>query len=143
MPRSTRIPIDVLPIENDGFHLFIKGKINRKNATFIIDTGASRSVFDEIGIEKYLKNNTFDQNEQFTIGVGSAELKSKITTMGQLRLGSLIIKEYQTVLLDLQQVRQTYERLKLPAVQGIIGSDILENYKAVIDFSSRKLKLTY
>lgn len=44
----TTIPLQILPIENDGFHLMIVVKINRKNANLIIDTGASRTVFDEV-----------------------------------------------------------------------------------------------
>ena len=41
----TKIPIEIIRIENEGYHLIIKGKINKKVSNLIIDTGASRSVF--------------------------------------------------------------------------------------------------
>lgn len=53
MRRYTEIPFDVLPIDNDGYHIMIKGKINDKDANFIIDTGASQTVFDKTTINDF------------------------------------------------------------------------------------------
>jgi predicted aspartyl protease len=142
MPKTTRVSFEVLPIENDGFHLFLKGKINRKNAMFIIDTGASRSVFDKIAMESYIRNHTYDKNDQLTIGVGSNQLTSMVTTIKSLRFGSLKIENYTAVVIDLENVRSTYERLQLPVIHGILGCDILEKHQALIDFTKRKIRFT-
>lgn len=45
--KITEIPISIISIEGDGFHLLIPAKINNKKATLLIDTGASRTVFQK------------------------------------------------------------------------------------------------
>ena len=54
LKRSTIIPIDKLLIEDDGSHLLVKAKINGKIARLLIDTGASRSVFDTEKIRSFV-----------------------------------------------------------------------------------------
>ena len=46
MRRYFEVPLQVLDIEGEGFHVMVKGLIHGKEASFLIDTGASRSVFD-------------------------------------------------------------------------------------------------
>ena len=41
------IPINIINIEGDGFHIVTEGHINGKAARFVVDTGASRTVFDK------------------------------------------------------------------------------------------------
>ena len=64
----TNVPIEILPIEDDGFHLMLKAKINGKKANLIIDTGASRTVFDEILIKDFLPKayDDFETNEKLS-----------------------------------------------------------------------------
>lgn len=41
-----KIPIKIIELEPESFHLFIECKINRKLANILVDTGASKTVFD-------------------------------------------------------------------------------------------------
>ena len=64
----TNIPLQLLPIENDGFHLMVEVEINGKKANLVVDTGASRTVFDEIEIQNYLNEDEgeFHENERLS-----------------------------------------------------------------------------
>ena len=57
MQRYIEIPINIISIEGDGFHLIAGGRINDKVARFVVDTGASRTVFDKDRILNYINNS--------------------------------------------------------------------------------------
>ena len=48
------IPIEVIPIEGDGYHLMIEVTANGRPVRMLIDTGASRSVFDKDRVLMFL-----------------------------------------------------------------------------------------
>jgi hypothetical protein len=73
-------------------------------------------------------------------GVGSTDMQAKIATLKELKIGRFTLKNYTVILLDLSHVNTVYEMAKKPVIQGIIGSDLLRKYGAVIDF--RKAVMT-
>lgn len=142
MRRFVEIPIRILDIEGDGFHIMIEGKINGKEANFLIDTGASRSVFDPNNIANYIDNPQFEKKDGITAGVGSSELESSSFIIEKLSLGTMDIERYEAVALDLENIHESYEKINLPKINGILGGDILVKYKAVINYNLKKIRLT-
>jgi hypothetical protein len=137
------IPFRIIDISGEGYHLMLKLKINNKAAVVIIDTGASKSVFDRTRIEKFVKDKNFATHESLSSGLGTNSMTSQITTIKKLKIGDLEIEDYNTVLLDLSHVNASYEQVGLKAVDGVLGSDILLKHKAVIDYEKKVLKLQY
>ena len=45
--KRTSIAIQMLSIEDDGLHLLVESEVNGKSCRLLIDTGASRTVFDQ------------------------------------------------------------------------------------------------
>ena len=76
MRRYIEIPLQLLDIEGEGFHIMVKGTIHGKEANFLIDTGASRSVFDPNTIATFIDDPIFEKKEGMTAGVGSSDLES-------------------------------------------------------------------
>ena len=142
MRRYIEVPMQLLDIEGDGFHIMVKGTIHGKEARFLIDTGASRSVFDPKTISSFIDNLLFEKKEGTTAGVGSSDLESSTFIIDQLSIGELEITDYEGVALDLENIHEMYAKLHLPHIDGIIGSDLLHEYKAVINYRSKKLRLT-
>lgn len=140
--KQTSIPIILLSIEDDGFHLLIEVKINDKKANMLIDTGASRTVFDKNRIHHFIKHKQFEKNEKLSTGLGTNSMVSQNTMIEKMQLGKLVIADYKAVLLDLSHVNTAYKQLKFKQVDGVIGGDILVSYKANIDYGKKKLKLT-
>ena len=139
----TTIPFKILEIDIEGYHLMIKLHINRKVANVIIDTGASKTVFDKTRIEKYVNHKSFDENDKLSSGLGTNTMTSQTTTIKKLKIGELEIADYKTVLLDLSHVNESYSQVGLQAVDGVLGCDILVKYNAVIDYEKKIMKLKF
>ena len=142
MRRYIEVPLQLLDIEGEGFHIMVKGLIHGKEANFLIDTGASRSVFDPKTIATFIDDLTFEKKEGLTAGVGSSDLESTTFVIDSFSVGELEIDEYEAVALDLENIHEMYGKLGLPRIDGIIGGDLLRRYKAVINYRSKKLRLT-
>jgi hypothetical protein len=137
------IPFKILNIDNEGFHLLIKLRINRKIAKLIIDTGASKTVFDKGRIEQFVPERNFDVHDKMSSGLGTNTMQSQTTRIKKMTIGEIEILDYKAVLLDLSHVNQSYQQIGLPTVDGVLGSDILLQYHAVIDYEKKILKLKY
>ena len=142
MRRYIEVPLQLLDIEGEGFHIMVKGMIHGKEASFLVDTGASRSVFDPNTIVTYIEDIQFEKKEGMSAGVGSSDLESATFVIDSLSIGSLEIKDYEAVALDLENIHEMYAKLSLPHIDGIIGGDLLQKNKAVINYRSKKLRLT-
>ena len=140
---TTSIPFKILDIAGDGYHLMLKLYINKKVANVIIDTGASKSVFDKTRIEKYVTDKTFEKHDSLSSGLGTNSMKSELVTIRKLKIGDLEIDSYKTILLDLSHVNNSYEQIGLKYIDGVLGSDILLKYNAVIDYEKKVLKLKF
>ena len=142
MRRYIEVPLQLLDIEGEGFHIMVQGKIHGKGARFLIDTGASRSVFDPNTITDFIDNVAFEKKEGMTAGVGSSDLESATFMIEVFSIGELEIHDYEAVALDLENIHEMYGKLGLPRIDGIIGGDLLKRYKAVINYKGKKLRLT-
>ena len=142
MRRYIEVPIQLLDIEGEGFHIMVKGMIHGQEAHFVIDTGASRSVFDPNTISSFIENIAFEKKEGMTAGVGSSDLESSTFVIDNFSIGDMEIRDYEAVALDLENIHEMYAKLVLPHIDGIIGGDLLKKHKAVIIYRSKKLRLT-
>ena len=138
---AEKISLQLLNIEGDGFHLQAKAKINGKAALVIVDTGASRTVFDRTEILKYLKKEAISENERLSTGLGTNSIQSQFVVLGSFSLGKVALKKYNAVVLDLGHVNQTYSAIGLKSVAGVLGSDILVQMNATIDYKKKVLTL--
>lgn len=139
----TTIPFKILSIDNEGFHLLIKVKINNKNAYLIIDTGASKTVLDKGRIGKYVSEKEFGIHDKLSSGLGTNTMESHFTTIKKIKIGEIELLNYKAVLLDLSHVNNSYEQVGFKPIEGVLGSDILLQYKAVIDYERKILKLNF
>jgi predicted aspartyl protease len=137
----TKIPFLLIKIEDNGFHLIIEVKINNKPAKLLIDTGASKTVFDASSIINFSDIKDFTDNEILSAGLGTNSMSSKSFVIQTLQIGDFEIHHYQAIAIDMQHVSESYEKLGLPAFDGVLGSDILYKYKASIDYKTKSLKL--
>lgn len=137
-----QLPFRLLDIEGEGFHVMIQGKINGMDANFLIDTGASRSVFDPTVIGRFVENPQFEKKPGITAGVGSSDLESSTFIIESLSFGDIEIRDYEAVALDLENIHETYQKLGLPAIDGILGGDLLYRLNATLNYRLRKIRFT-
>lgn len=136
------LPITLKAIEEDGFHISTSIEINGKKALMIIDTGASKSVFDENRIHQFVGHDQFEKQDKLSTGLGTNSMESKTVNIDSIILKEIEIKNYEATLLNLHHVNFSYDKLNLAPIDGIIGGDILTDFNAVIDYQKRELILT-
>ncbi len=117
--------------------------VNKKVANVIIDTGASKTVFDKTRIEKYVTEKTFEKHDSLSSGLGTNTMQSEQVFIKKIKIGELEIENYKTILLDLSHVNKSYEQIGLKPVDGVLGSDILLTYNAIIDYEKKVLKFKF
>ncbi len=54
-----------------------------------------------------------------------------------MRIGDFPVPEFEAAVLDLSTINIAYRQMNHPEVLGVLGGDILMNYKAVIDYGKK------
>jgi len=139
---KTSIPLIVESLQGDGYHLFCSVKINRTKFLMVLDTGASRSVFDTELLQKYFQIETTEVGDKKSSSINSEVANSYLGLINELKIGQLIIPNYQAVMIDLAYVNDIYAQMELPPVIGILGCDILVPYNAQINLKKHNMSLS-
>lgn len=138
---KTKVGFKILSISDESYHLMMKVKINGKTARLVIDTGASHSAFDLKRVKKYVNAKKLVKNKEKTTGLGTNTMDSHTILLEKLKIGDITIFDYDAVILDLSHVNETYKLLKLPAIDGVLGSDVMMKLHAVIDYDKKMMTL--
>ena len=120
-------------------HLELDATINGVKGTFILDTGASNSC---VGIDK-IEFFKLDAKESDTkaAGAGATDMETQQSENNNLKIGKWKNENFSLVLFDLVHVNKALTLHEAEEVHGIIGADILQKGKAVIDYNKNVLYL--
>lgn len=136
--RSITVPLILISLQDEGFHLLVEIVVFGERLYAVLDTGASRSVFDQGLMEKHVAELTAnDETQAATIFSTATTLQGNIP---KLSIGKLHLKDYPAVAIDLQSVTETYQQLGHPPIAAIIGGDILVTYHAKIDYQKKLMR---
>lgn len=129
-------------IEEDGYHIFTEVMINGKPARMLIDTGASRTVFDSDRIKLFLADDemNFEKMDKLSTGLGTNTMESHSVMIDRFELGDTVFEAYQAVVLNIEHVNQSYRILGYPEIDGVLGGDLLTELKVVIDYRKMELR---
>jgi len=140
-----KIPLHVVSLEAEGFHLFVNVKLNNKTANLLLDTGASKTVFDVNRINNFKRKSKkqFEILDKLSTGLGTNSMESSFTKIKKFTISDeLILNDFTAILLDMGHVNESYKMLNIQPIDGVLGSDLLMQYKAVINYKTKILKLT-
>lgn len=140
--RTVKVPLQLINLQNDGFHLLVEVVIFGHPFNVVLDTGASKTVLDKTSIEKYIATDDLLSSDKLSTGLGTNSMESFILYLPSFNIGKLKIENFEAAVLDLSSISAAYESLQLPPVIGVIGGDILQKHKAVIDYNKLTLKLS-
>lgn len=138
---STTVALSIFSLEGDGFHPKLEVGINGQQENVILDTGASKTAFDRQQLAALLSHDDFQEAERLSTGLGTNSMQCFKAIITELRVGDFLIPDFEVAVLDLSHINQAYEKLGLEKVLGVIGSDLLQEYKALIDYDSQTLTL--
>lgn len=133
------LPLHIIRIDTDGFHLMVQLVIHGLKANAIVDTGASRTVLDRDRVAYYLGEVPLVREERIFSGIGTAQVETFAVQIGQLGLGEVVLEDLPVVVIDLSAINRAYAVFDLPRIDLVLGGDILNRLHAVIDY--RKLLL--
>jgi predicted aspartyl protease len=139
--RKTIIPFEVLSLEEDGAHLVVDAHINGAKVKLLIDTGASKTVFDRKRMRALMKKKKFHKHDGLSAGLGTSKMKSHFVELEKLSIGKLVLVNFTTVLLDLKIVNTSYAMLGLSPIDGVLGGDILNQFGGEINYRKKQLTL--
>ncbi|MFV0590485.1 MAG: aspartyl protease family protein [Draconibacterium sp.] len=137
----TKIPIQIIELENGNYHLLVSSTFSDKTSgMWVIDTGASKSVFDQ-NLEEHIAEVEERTEDLHSAGIGAEPLKSRLCTLKKIRFGKLEVTGMSAALLDLNHINELYENAADLQICGLLGGDFLMKYRAVIDYKRRLLIL--
>jgi hypothetical protein len=135
------LPLELIDLQGDGFHLLVEVVVFGQTFKAVLDTGASKSAFDmEIISGLAPQDQIVHVPDHHAIGLGTTTMERYFVICPELKLGDLVIENYEAPVFDLSAIKFAYEKLELPPVIGVLGGDILKDYNAIIDY--KKLILT-
>jgi predicted aspartyl protease len=116
--------------------------INGQPARLLIDTGASRTVFDSERIKAFLPGEDlhFEKIDKLSTGLGTNTMESHTVILKEFCLGESVFDDYQTVILNMEHVNQSYRMLSFPEIDGVLGGDLLHKLKAIIDYRKKQIR---
>ena len=137
------LPIEIIKLEDASYHLIIEAVFNRKtHGNLIIDTGASKTVFDQTFVNSFIEN-VEDIDDQNSSGINAMISQTQLGVIPEIKFRELEITNYSCLLLDLSHVNELYKKYTDKQIAGLIGSDFLVEYEAVIDYNQKRLSLNY
>jgi predicted aspartyl protease len=144
--KISNIPLELMNIEGDGYHLMIEAEVNGKTVRLLVDTGASKTVFDKTRLQSLVEEGAdehYEDLEQLSTGLGTNSMQGQVAELDSFKFGEVEILDYPVVVLDMDHVNQSYDMLGDRGIDGVLGSDILKKYDAVIYFKKKVLKVYF
>ncbi|WP_442795262.1 aspartyl protease family protein [Pelobium manganitolerans] len=139
---NSALPLQLIDLQGDGFHLLVDIEVFGVQFKAVLDTGASKTAFDmEIISGLAPADQIVHMPDHHAIGLGTTTMERYFVICPELKLGDLIIHDYEAPVFDLSAIKYAYSQLDLPPVIGVLGGDILQEYNAVIDYGSLTLHL--
>ena len=132
------IKLERAQLSDGGIHIIVKGQIDVFPIRMVLDTGASHSVLDLNWVKNNLSHSEIEAIDDPAHGIGATLEVSKVD-LPKISIGDLEILDHKVALIDFSTINTVYSREGFDEVQGILGGDILAEYKAIIDYGSMEL----
>lgn len=135
------VPLILLNLQDEGFHLLVEIILFNQSFKAVVDTGASKTVFDKEKIAAFVDPEMIKESEHLSTGLGTNEMRSFTLIVPDLQIGSVHVRDYEVALLDLSTINFAYESMDQEPVIGVIGGDLLKAHHAVIDYRQSLMRL--
>ncbi len=136
-----KLPLEIVALESKTYHVFVNFTIGEEPCRMLLDTGASKTVLDDERILRFVAGEQIEAHESKSVGLGVDAMETRVTTLTSVKAGKLKIKKVEVAVLPLSHVNETYRLLDMHPVDGVLGSDFLVRYDAVIDMKKAVLTL--
>lgn len=136
---TTSIPIELVRLEGNSFHIIIPVEIDGIRGDMILDTGASVTVIDQNLLPEKDTGKSWGtlQSGSVTGQIGHV----RIHKAEYLKIGNRKFKNLQLAGIDLQYVNGMYHEHLNRRVLGLLGCDFCVRHQVQLDFKKKRLLL--
>lgn len=139
--RQIRVPLELVKLEDNSYHLIIPVEIDGIQGDMIIDTGASVTVVDQ---EMFPLQASENKGLQIQSGSVTGEIENvRIIRANYFMAGGKKIKNFRFAGISLKYVNQMYHRHLNRKIIGLLGCDFCVRHRVVIDYHKRELTMTF
>lgn len=137
--HKTVIPVELVELEDNSYHLIVKVDIDGITGDMIIDTGASVTVADQKLFPK--KTNDDDIISMQSGGISGQINNVRIIQIKRLSIGGRHFRNFRLAGIDLNYVNEMYYKHLKRKIIGLLGCDFCVHYNVCIDYSKKELTL--
>ena len=131
------ISFEIIELEPQTYHPLVKGEFpGLEDHWWVIDSGASKSVFDVLLTDQY----TADENESvMATGLGKEVVETSSGTIAEFKIGSIGFGSLKVALVNFDHINDEYAKFSNKRIVGLIGCDFLYSHKVILDLGQSKL----
>ncbi len=118
-------------------HITATLSVNGKSCIFLIDTGGGATLIDKSKRIKF--GLEVSKTCDYAAGIGS--VSPLIRTSATFQINGHDMEEKDLYLMDISYINSEFRKNHSRQVDGVLGTDFLDKYDAVIDYSKRKMFL--
>src|SRR5436190_818835 len=125
--------------ESEGYNLYVDGKVNGTKARLMVDTGAFATILHSqfvLGMKIPLRQTKF-----MSSGINLSPSRVHVATITRLSVGSMDMQSHRVGVINLERLIYGSSLQASPPVAGLLGSEMLQRYHAIIDFGTKSLYL--
>lgn len=139
--KRYEIPLNLVELEESNYHILVNSTIFAGEVCrWVVDTGASKSVFDA-SLSSFYKELEMDVPEIQSAGIGEGLVKTGIGIIPDIDFEAFQLSDFPVALIDFSQINKLYKRYAHVQIQGLLGSDFLLEHKAIINYRTMKMSL--
>lgn len=134
------LPFTIKELEKSSFHPLVEAELDGKIVNLIIDTGASRTVFNK-NIVAGFPIISIDNEEPFAAGINAERMSIEQIKIDFIKIGGASFYDMIVFSTNLDAISNLYEEMAGIRIEGLLGCDFLIQYKAVLDFNKNHISL--
>ena len=118
-------------------HITATIPVNGKPCVFLIDTGGGATLIDKSKRHKF--GLEASKTGDYAAGIGS--VSALVRTSATFQINGYDIEEKDLYLMDISYINSEFRKNHARQVDGVLGTDFLDKYGAVIDYAQQRLYL--
>lgn len=136
-PGYVVLPVEIVELESNSYHLIISLEINGIQGDVIIDTGASVTVIDKNLLEE---QDILTTNVSIRSGSVTGQINDvKVIKTKSIKIGGISFKNLHLAAIDLNYVNEMYDHHLKRKIIGLLGCDFCVKHGVVIDYQKKIL----
>jgi len=125
--------------ESEGYNLYVDGKVNGTRARLMVDTGAFATLLHSQFVLRM--KIPMRQTKFRSVGVNLAQSRVRLANITRFSIGSMDMQSHRVGVINLERLIHSGLLDASPPVAGLLGSEMLQRYHAIIDFGTNSLYL--